>query len=208
MKIFALDSNYAPHNKAARPSLLKTEPPVVFTKTDSALLKNGKPFFIPDLPGSIDAGGAVVVRLCRLGKTIPVRFAHRYYDAVTLGIDFTARQLLQALQAKGRPWDMAKSFDGAACVGRWVPKEAAGDVRSLRFRIEKDGMAVQEGCTADMLCGIDEAISHVSRFFTIKTGDLLFTGTPSAAVPVAVNDHIRGFIDGIDDGPVLDFRCK
>ena len=135
MKIFCVGMNYPEHNKELKDTLLKADNPVIFLKADSSLQKNGKPFFIPDDLGRIDYEAELVVRVCKLGKTVPTRFAHRYYDAVTLGIDFTARELQRKLSENGQPWDMAKSFDGAATIGDWVPKDLLPDVEIGRAHV-------------------------------------------------------------------------
>lgn len=205
MKIFAIGMNYSEHNKSLHGTLSKTNEPVIFLKADSALLKDGKPFFIPDDMGRIEYETEVVVRICRLGKTIPERFAHRYYDAVTVGIDFTARELQKKLKEQGRPWELSKSFDGAAVLGSWVDKERFLDIQRLRFHLDINGKTVQQGCTCDMLYKIDDVISYISRYFTLKTGDLLYTGCPTGCGPVQINDHLEGYIE---DRKVLDFRCK
>lgn len=205
MKIFAIGMNYSEHNKSLHGTLSKTNEPVIFLKADSALLKDGKPFFIPDDIGRIEYETEVVVRICRLGKTIPERFAHRYYDAVTVGIDFTARELQKKLKEQGHPWELSKSFDGAAVLGSWVDKERFLDIQRLRFHLDINGKTVQQGCTCDMLYKIDEVISYISRYFTLKTGDLLYTGCPTGCGPVQINDHLEGYIE---DRKVLDFRCK
>lgn len=197
--------NYARHNKELDGTLYKPEAPVIFTKADSALLKDHKPFFVPDFMGRIDYEAEVVVRICRLGKTIPQRFAHRYYDALTVGIDFTARDLQQKLRAAGQPWELCKGFDGSAAIGEWVGKEKLRDVQSLRFSLDVNGQAVQQGCTADMLFGIDETIAYISRFFTLKTGDLLFTGTPAGVGPVSIGDHLVGWLE---ERKVLELNCR
>lgn len=205
MKIFAIGMNYSEHNKSLHGTLSKTNEPVIFLKADSALLKDGKPFFIPDDMGRIEYETEVVVRICRLGKTIQERFAHRYYDAVTVGIDFTARELQKKLKEQGRPWELSKSFDGAAVLGSWVDKERFLDIQRLRFHLDINGKTVQQGCTCDMLYKIDDVISYISRYFTLKTGDLLYTGCPTGRGPVQINDHLEGYIE---DRKVLDFRCK
>lgn len=205
MKIFAIGMNYALHNKEMHGTLLKTEEPVIFLKADSSLLKGGKPFFIPDHMGRIEYETEVVVRICKLGKTVPVRFAPRYYDAVTVGIDFTARDLQRKMIANGRPWDLAKGFDGAACIGEWIPKEKFLDMQRLRFHLDINGKTVQEGCTADMLYKIDEVISYISQYYTLKTGDILYTGTPAGVGPVQIDDHLEGYLE---ERKVLDLHCK
>lgn len=205
MKIFAIGMNYAEYNKSLHETLSVSEEPVVFTKADSALLKDHKPFFIPDDMGKIECEAEVVVRICRLGKTISERFAHRYYDAVTVGIDFTARELQQKLREKGLPWDLCKGFDGSAALGEWVQKDKFLDVQRLRFHLDINGKTVQEGCTSDMLFTVDRIISYISRFFTLKTGDIIYTGCPAVCGPVSINDHLEGYIE---DRKVLEFNCK
>lgn len=205
MKIFAIGMNYALHNKELHGTLLKPDEPVIFLKADSCLLKDHKPFFIPDHLGRIEYETEMVVRICKLGKTVPVRFAPRYYDAVTVGIDFTARELQKRLSQKGQPWDLSKGFDGAACLGEWVPKEKFLDIQALHFHLDINGKTVQQGCTADMLYRVDEIISYISRFYTLKTGDILYTGTPAGVGPVHVDDHLEGYLE---DRKVLEFNCK
>ncbi|KGF28958.1 MAG: fumarylacetoacetate hydrolase family protein [Prevotella histicola] len=205
MKIFAIGMNYAEYNKSLHETLSVSEEPVVFTKADSALLKDHKPFFIPDDMGKIECEAEVVVRICRLGKTISERFAHRYYDAVTVGIDFTARELQQKLREKGLPWDLCKGFDGSAALGEWVQKDKFLDVQRLRFHLDINGKTVQEGCTSDMLFTVDRIISYISRFFTLKTGDIIYTGCPAVCGPVSINDHLEGYLE---DRKVLEFNCK
>ena len=188
--------------------LRKTEEPVIFTKPDSALLKDGKPFFIPDFMGRIDYETEVVVRICRLGKGIPQQFAHRYYDAVTLGIDFTAREVQKKAKDLGRPWTIAKGFDGSAVIGEWVKLEEGhkqSPIQDLHFRLDINGETKQVGYTGDMLYKVDELIAYISKFFTLKTGDLLFTGTPVGVGPVHINDHLEGWLE---DRKVLEFNCK
>ena len=205
MKIFGIGMNYIQHNKELDGALYKTEAPVLFTKADSSLLKSGKPFFVPDFMGRIDYEAELVIRICRLGKNIPQRFAHRYYDAVTVGIDFTARDVQQQLREKGLPWDLSKSFDGAAAIGEWVGKDKFLDVQALRFHLDINGQTVQEGCTAEMVFGIDEIVAYISQYFTLKTGDVIFTGTPAGVGPVHIDDHLEGYVE---ERKVLEFNCK
>lgn len=205
MKIFAVGLNYPLHNKELNESLYKGESPVIFTKADSSLLKDGKPFFLPDDMGRIEYETEIVVRICRLGKAIPKRFAYRYYDAVTVGIDFTARELQQKLREKGLPWEMSKGFDGAAAIGEWVSVEKFRDVQAIRFHLDINGTTAQEGRTSDMLFKIDEIIEYISKYFTLKTGDILYTGTPAGVGPVNINDHLTGYIE---DRKVLEFNIK
>ncbi|HCD77194.1 MAG TPA: 2-hydroxyhepta-2,4-diene-1,7-dioate isomerase [Prevotella sp.] len=205
MKIFAVGLNYPQHNKELNETLYKGESPVIFTKADSSLLKDGKPFFVPDDMGRIDYETEIVVRICRLGKAIPARFAHRYYDAVTVGIDFTARDLQKQLREKGLPWEMCKGFDGAAAIGEWVSVDKFRDVQTLPFHLDINGKTVQEGCTSDMLFKIDEIIEYISKYFTLKTGDILYTGTPVGVGPVNIDDHLEGYIES---RKVLEFNIK
>ena len=156
MKIFAVGMNYIQHNKELEGTLYKPEKPVIFTKADSALLKDHKPFFIPDWSERVDYETELVVRICRLGKSIPQRFAHRYYDAVTVGIDFTARDWQQQAREKGHPWEICKGFDGSAVIGGWVEIEKFRDIQAIHFHLDINGKTVQEGCTSDMLYKVDE----------------------------------------------------
>ena len=258
MKIIGIGRNYALHNQemerlragdqrsemgssaemgersASMGVANRPEVPVVFLKPDSALQKPGKPFFVPDHLGRIDYEAELVVRICRLGKNIPERFAHRYYDAVTVGLDFTARDLQLQAQQAGLPWTICKGFDGAAVIGESLPLplprrgkggglkvEGGGRIDStaelsslhippstlhqVHFRLEKNGVTVQEGCSDDMLFSVDELISYVSRFFTLKTGDLIFTGTPAGVGPVSIGDHLTGWIE---DQKVLNVKVR
>lgn len=205
MKIFAVGMNYVGYNKVLNEPLLKRDDPVIFTKADYSLLKDRKPFFIPDELGTIEYEAEIVVRICRLGKSISERFASRYYDAVTVGIDFTARDLLRKLSQQGLPWDMSKSFDGAAALGEWVSKDKFLDIQRLRFHLDVNGETKQEGCTNDMIYKVDEIISYISRFFTLKTGDLIYTGCPTSGFPVHINDRLEGYIE---ERKVLDLHCK
>lgn len=203
MKIFAVGMNYLMHTKEFSGEAFKPEAPVIFTKADSALLKDRKPFFIPDDMGRIDYEGEMVVRICKLGKSIPERFASRYYDAVTVGIDFTARDMQQNARAQGLPWTICKGFDGSAVIGEWLP--IMGDIQKTHFHLDKNGVTVQSAVASEMLYKVDELISYISRFFTLKTGDILFTGTPAGVGPVSVGDHMEGYIE---DRKVLTCRCK
>ena len=205
MKIFAIGLNYPQHNKELNETLYKGESPVIFTKADSSLLKDGKPFFVPDDMGRIDYETEIVVRICRLGKAIPACFAYRYYDAVTVGIDFTARDLQKQLREKGLPWELCKGFDGAATIGNWVPVDNFRNIQALQFHLDINGKTVQQGCTSDMLFKIDEIIEYISKYFTLKTGDIIYTGTPVGVGPVNIDDHLEGYIE---DRKVLEFNIK
>ncbi len=197
--------NYADHVKELDGTFVRPQEPVIFLKPDSALLKDGKPFFIPDFSNDVQYETELVVRICRLGKSIPERFAHRYYDAVTLGIDFTARDLQRQARAVGNPWDLSKGFDNSAVIGDFVPSERFGDLQKLRFHLDINGNTVQRGYTADMLFRVDEIIAYVSRFYTLKMGDLLYTGTPVGVGPVHIDDHLQGYLEG---EKLLDFHVR
>lgn len=204
MKIIAIGMNYAEHNKELDNALVP-EKPVIFMKPDSAILKDGKPFFIPEFSERVDYETELVVRICRLGKHIAPRFAHRYYDAVTVGIDFTARDLQNDFRSKGLPWELCKGFDDSAVLGDFVPTDRLPDIQDLHFHLDIDGQTVQRGHTADMLFKVDEIIAYVSQFCTLKIGDLLFTGTPVGVGPVSVGQHLQGYLEG---EKLLDFHVR
>ena len=205
MKILAVGMNYADHVKELDGTFVRPEEPVIFLKPDSALLKDGKPFFIPDFSTDVQYETELVVRICRLGKSISERFAHRYYDAVTVGIDFTARDLQRKARAVGNPWDLSKGFDNSAVIGDFVPSERFGNLQKIRFHLDINGKTVQQGYTADMLFRVDEIIAYVSRFYTLKMGDLLYTGTPVGVGPVHIDDHLQGYLEG---EKLLDFHVR
>ena len=205
MKIFAVGWNYLNHNKEMNRVLLPKEP-VLFMKPDTVLLKDGKPFFLPPFSERIECETELVVRISRLGKNIAPRFAHRYYDAVTVGIDFTARDLQARLRAEGSPWEISKGFDGSAVVGDFIPvDEAAGNLQDLHFSLRIDGKEVQRGHTADMIFPVDEMIAYISRFYTLRMGDLLFTGTPEGVGPVAIGNRLQGYLG---ERQLLDFHVR
>ena len=205
MKIIAVGMNYAQHNKELGHTQENREP-VIFMKPDSAILKDGKPFFVPDFSHEVHYETEVVVRICRLGKNIAPRFAHRYYDVVTVGIDFTARDLQRKFREAGNPWELCKWFDNSAAIGTFISLEqAGGDLQNLDFHLDIDGCEVQRGNTADMLFKIDDIIAYVSRFMTLKIGDLLFTGTPAGVGPVSVGQHLQGYLGG---EKLLDFHIR
>ena len=204
MKIIAVGMNYPQHNNEMGHTVVNKEP-VIFMKPDSALLKDGKPFFIPDFSDEVHYETELVVRISRLGKNIAPRFAYRYYDAVTVGIDFTARDLQRKFREAGNPWELCKAFDSSAAIGKFVPMEQIGNIQYLNFRLTIDGQEVQHGCTADMLFQIDDIIAYVSRFVTLKIGDLLFTGTPAGVGPVVPGQHLQGFLE---EEKLLDFFVR
>lgn len=205
MKIIAVGMNYARHNKELGHTVANKEP-VIFMKPDSALLKEGKPFFVPDFSNEVQYEAEVVVRICRLGKNIATRFAHRYYDAVTVGIDFTARDLQRRFREEGGPWELCKGFDHSAAIGTFISLEqAGGDLQRLDFHLDIDGKEVQRGNTSDMLFTTDDIIAYVSRFMTLKMGDLLFTGTPVGVGPVSVGQCLQGYLG---EEKLLDFYIR
>ena len=205
MKIIAIGMNYQLHCHELHAGEALPQEPVIFMKPDSALLKDGKPFFIPDFSEQVDYETELVVRINRLGKNIAERFAHRYYDAVTVGIDFTARDLQRKYRAEGKPWELCKGFDNSAAIGDWIPVERFKDIQQLNFHLDIDGKTVQRGYAGDMLFKIDQIIAYVSRFCTLKIGDLLFTGTPVGVGPVQVDNHLEGYLE---DEKVLDFYIR
>lgn len=205
MKIFGIGMNYLEHNKELHGTLLNIEDPVIFTKADSALLFGGKPFFIPSYTQRCEYETELVVKICHLGRSIPERFAHRYYKEVTVGIDFTARDLQEKLRAKGLPWDLCKGFDGSAVIGDWIPVDQLPQVQNLNFSLNINGTEVQRGYTGDMLHSVDKLVSYISQFFMLKTGDLIFTGTPVGVGPVKIDDHLEGYLEG---KKVLEFNVK
>lgn len=193
------------HNKSLHGSLSKPAEPVIFTKADSALLKDGNPFYIPDHLGRIEYETELVVKICKMGKTVPARFAHRYYDQVTVGIDFTAREKQKELREAGKPWELAKGFDGSAVTGEWMELGGMKDIQQLQFHLDINGNTVQTGFSGNMLYKVDEIIEFISQYFTLKTGDLLYTGCPTGCGPVNIGDHLEGYLE---DRKVLDFECK
>jgi 2-keto-4-pentenoate hydratase/2-oxohepta-3-ene-1,7-dioic acid hydratase in catechol pathway len=203
MKIICIGLNYRQHAQEMGWDLPLE--PVVFLKPDSALLKKNKPFFLPDFSDNIHYEAEIVVKISKLGKSISAKFAHRYYDELTLGIDITARDIQARNSAAGYPWELSKCFDGAAPVGEFVPVNAVRNVTDIDFRLEINGRVVQQSNTSDMIFGIDEIIEYVSRYFTLKTGDLNFTGTPSGVGRLSRNDHLVAYLG---DRPLLDFRIE
>lgn len=197
--------NYLRHTEELEGRSWSPSEPVIFLKADSALLNQGKPFFVPDWSERVDYEAELVVRICRLGKGIPQRFAHRYYDAVTVGIDFTARDMQQQARGEGLPWTICKGFDGSAVVGQFVPIPPVTENGGLRFHLDVNGQTVQQGNSADMLYSVDELIAYLSRFFTLRTGDLIFTGTPAGVGPVSIGDHLEGYLE---EERLLDFYCR
>ncbi|MCL1943502.1 MAG: fumarylacetoacetate hydrolase family protein [Candidatus Azobacteroides sp.] len=204
MKIIAVGMNYSEHNKEMKNPFLPKEP-VIFMKPDSALLKDGNPFFIPDFSRNIQYEAELVVKISRLGKNITEKFARRYYDEITIGIDFTARDLQHKLREEGYPWEICKGFDHSAAIGDFISIEKFDDVQNIDFSLKKNGETVQKDNSRNMIFGIDVIIAYISRFFTLKIGDLIFTGTPAGVGNVDPNDRLEG---SVQDKKLLDFKIK
>jgi acylpyruvate hydrolase len=203
MKIICIGRNYTEHAKELQNEVPKN--PVFFIKPDTAIIRNNQPFYYPDFSSDIHYETELVVKFTKPGKHIAAQFAHRYYDEIGLGIDFTARDLQNNCKAKGLPWEIAKAFDGSAPISNFVDKNQFADLQNLSLRLDLNGKTVQDGSTADMIFTIDELIAYVSRFVTFKIGDLLFTGTPAGVGPVAIGDNLKAYLNG---SLMLDFDIK
>ena len=193
MKIICIGRNYAKHIEELANE--RPENPVVFLKPDSAILPKKMPFFIPPFSNDVHYEVEVLVKINKVGKHISPKFAHKYYDTVGLGIDFTARDVQAQCKEKGLPWEKAKSFDGAAVIGNWMDKSEISDINNLNFSLQKNEITVQKGNTSHMLYKIDEIIEYVSKYFTLKIGDIIFTGTPAGVGKVVVDDALKGYIE-------------
>ena len=203
MKIFAVGWNYNSHNKEMDNTLVLNEP-VIFLKPESAILKDGKPFFYPDWSSQIEYEAEIVVRIDRLGKNIQSKFAYRYYNSYTIGIDFTARDYQAKARANGNPWDISKGFDGSAVVGDFIPTNGE-KLGEKEFYLNINGNEVQRGNSKDMIFSIGDIVAYVSKFYTLKKGDLIYTGTPSGVGGVKIGDRLEGFIG---DEKLLDFHVR
>lgn len=210
MKIVCVGMNYRKHVAELNNTI--PEEPVLFIKPDSALAfapatkgSANKPFFLPDFSGEIHYETELVIKINKLGKNIAAKFAHRYYDEVTVGMDLTARDLQQKLRKAGMPWEICKGFDGSAQIGDFVKLEELGAVQELDLRLDINGKTVQSGCTADMIFTVDTVIEYASKFFTLKTGDLIYTGTPVGVGPLFRDDHLEAYLAG---KKLLDLRIK
>lgn len=203
MKIICIGRNYAEHAKEMN-SPVPTEP-VIFLKPDTAILKDNQPFYIPSFSNEIHHEVEIVLRIDKLGKYIEPEFAHKYYDAIGLGIDFTARDIQAKCKEKGLPWEKAKAFDNAAPVSAFFPKQEFGDLSNLQFRLDINGKTRQAGSTKDLIFSFDHLVSYVSKFFTLKTGDLIFTGTPEGVGPVAPGDRLQAYIG---ERKMMDFEIR
>lgn len=203
MKIICVGWNYPDHNLEMKHETVSE--PVIFMKPDSALLRENKPFFIPDFSKQVEYEVELVVRINRLGKNISEKFASRYYEEVALGVDFTARDLQQRQRALGAPWEIAKAFDNSAVISDFIPLSTLANAQGISFSLSKNGVEVQRGNTRDMLFSVNQIIAYVSQFFTLKIGDLIYTGTPAGVGPVVMGDYLEGFIE---DNKMLNFFVK
>jgi acylpyruvate hydrolase len=203
MKIICIGLNYREH--ALELGWPVPDEPVVFLKPDSSILKNNKPFFLPDFSAEIHYEVEVVIKISKLGKGISARFAPRYFDEVTLGIDITARDLQTKLKSAGMPWELSKCFDGAAPLGHFIPVANIKNMADVDFRLEINNKVVQKSNTSDMIFSFNEIVEYVSKFFTLKTGDLIFTGTPPGVGKLHRNDNLVAYLG---DEPLLDFRIR
>ena len=197
MKIICIGRNYIDHAKELNNPVPKE--PLIFLKPDSAQLLPGKPFFYPNFSKDIHYEGELVLKISRNGRHIEQKFAHKYYNEITVGIDFTARDLQKKFKEKGWPWELSKGFDGSAVIGRFVPLPKSPIIYSLR----KNGATVQVGDTSDMIFQFDEIIAYVSQFYTLKMGDVVFTGTPAGVGPISIRDRFEGFVG---EEQVLDLK--
>ncbi len=204
MKIFAVGLNYDSHNKEMKRTFESSEP-VIFMKPDTALLKDGKPFFLPDFSAEIHYETELVIKINRLGKNISEKFAHRYFDEITVGIDFTARDIQRKQKELGLPWEISKSFDNSAAVGKFISKKDIKNEDEINFHLDINKKTVQQGNSKDLIYSFSKIISYISKYFTLKIGDLIFTGTPAGIGGVSINDHLEGFLE---EQKLLDFRIK
>jgi 2-keto-4-pentenoate hydratase/2-oxohepta-3-ene-1,7-dioic acid hydratase in catechol pathway len=203
MKFICIGRNYADHAKELKNDV--PAEPVIFLKPDTAHLRNNLPFYIPAFSNDVHHELELVVRIDKHGKKIEERFAHKYYNELTVGVDFTARDKQSELKSKGLPWELAKAFDTSAAVGKMVDKTKFTNLQNLNIHLLKNEEKVQVGNTGDMLFGIDKIIHFVSQYITLKKGDFIFTGTPAGVGKVEIGDHLQGFLE---DEKLFDFRVK
>ncbi len=203
MKIIGIGRNYAKHIKELGNKDLGD--PVVFLKPDSAILRNNDSFYIPEYTKDVHHEVEIVVKICKVGKDIAPEFAHTYYREMALGIDFTARDLQSKYKKEGLPWTLAKGFNGSAPISNFVPVTEFGNIQNVNFSLKKNGELVQKGNTAEMLYPIDQLVCFVSRYMTLKKGDLIYTGTPEGVGPVQMGDRLQGFIE---DKKFMDFEVR
>lgn len=193
MKIFCIGRNYVEHAKELNNPV--PSEPLVFMKPPTALVLSNRPFYYPDFTQDLHYEGEMVLRVCKNGRSVQPEFAHRYYDAVAFGIDFTARDLQDKLKSKGHPWEIAKGFDRSAPLSAFVPLENLSDPKDIHFQLKKNGEVVQDGHTRDLIFTFETLIVHLSRYFTLQKGDYIFTGTPAGVGPVQIGDVLEGFIE-------------
>jgi acylpyruvate hydrolase len=204
MRIFAIGRNYAEHIKELNNE--RPDEPVIFTKPDTAVLRSNAPFYYPDFSKDVHYEVELVLRICKEGKNIEEKFAHKYYDAIGIGVDFTARDLQQKAKDKGLPWDIAKGFNGSAPISdKFLPIASFADLKNINFSLQVDGETKQQGNTSFMLFSFDYIILYLSRFFTLKTGDLIFTGTPKGVGPVKVGNVLSAYVE---QEKLLEFEIK
>lgn len=207
MKIFCIGLNYGAHIKEMHKDMkfVRPDEPVVFMKPDTALIKDDQPFYYPSFSKLIHHEVELVLKINKPGKNIQVQFANKYYDEIGIGIDFTARDLQAKLKEKGLPWEKSKAFDGAAVIGKFINKKTVTDINNINFHLTINGKVVQKGNTQNLLSSFDEIVSHISQYFTLKTGDLIYTGTPEGVGPVEISDRLEAYIE---DKKMLDFEIK
>ncbi|SEP83884.1 fumarylacetoacetate hydrolase family protein [Flavobacterium urocaniciphilum] len=194
MKIICIGRNYADH--IAELENERPSEPVIFLKPDTAILPKQTPFTIPEFSNDVQHEVEVLVKICKVGKYVSPKFAHKYYDEIGLGIDFTARDLQTTLKEKGLPWEKAKAFDHSAIIGDFLPKKNYSSLENINFELRKNNIVAQKGNTSLMLWKIDELVSYVSQYFTLKKGDIIFTGTPQGVASVKENDVLEGYLEG------------
>ncbi|HYD91492.1 MAG TPA: fumarylacetoacetate hydrolase family protein [Flavobacterium sp.] len=194
MKIICIGRNYSKHIEELQNE--RPEEPVVFLKPDTAVVQKQFPFVLPEFSNDVHHEVEILVKINKVGKYIDPKFAHKYYDEIGLGIDFTARDVQAGLKAKGLPWEKAKAFDGSAVVGDFISKETFANLNDINFELHSNGTIVQKGNTQQMLWKIDELVAYVSQYFTLRTGDIIFTGTPEGVAKVNQGDVLEGFIEG------------
>ena len=203
MKIICIGRNYVNHITELNNE--RPDEPVIFMKPDTAILPKKTPFTIPEFSNDVHHEVEILVKICKVGKYINTKFAHKYYDEIGLGIDFTARDVQTKLKEKGLPWEKAKAFDGSAIIGDFLPKRDFNSVENITFELTNNGVTTQKGNTNEMLWKIDEIIAHISQYFTLKKGDIIFTGTPAGVGKINVGDHLTGYLETLK---LLDFEIK
>lgn len=203
MKIICIGRNYIEHAKELN-NPVPTEP-VFFMKPESSIIRNNFPFFYPEFSKEIHYESEIVLHICKVGKHIQEKFAHTYYDAIGVGIDFTARDIQQKCKEKGLPWEKAKAFDGSAPISEFMPKESFENLNDLNIKLDINGTTVQDGTSKDMIFTFDKIISYVSQFVTFKIGDMIFTGTPAGVGPVQINDRLEVYLE---NRKMMDFKVK